>query len=74
MSDPATERAALITRAVTMRAEIQSIFDDADHWNRVHPREEPINPDPGGLLRRIVDGIDKMLAAESKAYVDHAKS
>ena len=62
------ERSSIIARAVAMRAEIQQLFDDAAHWNRVHApwKGKPIDPDPDGQLRRIADGIDRMLAREAK--------
>lgn len=33
------ERAALVTRLRRLRVDIQQIFDDADHWNRVANQE-----------------------------------
>lgn len=59
-------RAELIARAKATRAGIQEIFDDAAHWNsrNVPWKGSPIDPDPDGQLRRIVEGIDKMLANE----------
>jgi hypothetical protein len=63
---PHPERTAIIARARAMRAEIQQLFDDAAHWNSVHTpwKGEPIDPDPGRQLRRIAEGIDRMLAKE----------
>jgi hypothetical protein len=65
-SNDGLERSSIIARAVAMRAEIQQLFDDAAHWNRVHVpwKGQPIEPDPDGRLRRIADGIDRMLARE----------
>lgn len=65
-SDRKATQAALIARAKKMRAGIQQIFDDAAHWNSVHTpwKGAPIDPDPDGELRRIADGIDRMLAAD----------
>jgi hypothetical protein len=34
--------------------EIRQIFADAEHWNRVHPEEEPIEPDPHGTLAELL--------------------
>lgn len=42
-------RAEIIARARAIRAEIDQIFADAEHWNRV---------------QRMADGIDRMLFAE----------
>ena len=59
-------RAEIVSRARQMRREIAQIFDDAAHWNSRHVpwKGQPIDPDPDGQLRRIADGLDKMLAAE----------
>lgn len=54
----------LIRRAREQREEIRLFFNTADHWNRTHPDEEPIDPDPDGQLARIAAGIDVMLAKE----------
>ena len=61
------ERAAIIARARNTRAEIAQIFADADHWNRLHVpwKGKPIDPDPDGQLKRIADGLDRMLEAET---------
>ena len=60
-------REAIIQRARDMQANIEQIFSDAEHWNRVNVpwKGLPINPDADGKLRRIADGIDKMLANET---------
>jgi hypothetical protein len=34
--------------------EIRQIFLDAEHWNRLHPDEEPLDPDPQGELRALL--------------------
>ena len=47
-----------------MRADIERIFLDVDHWNCTHPDEEPIDPDPDGTLRQMADEIDTLLLAE----------
>ena len=43
-------RKHLADRAVKVVAEINHIFADCDHWNRTHPEEVPIDPDPDGAL------------------------
>jgi hypothetical protein len=60
-------RAAIVEKARKLRAEIAQTFADAEHWNRVNvPWKGPaIDPDPDGQLKRIADGIDRMLAAFS---------
>jgi hypothetical protein len=58
------ERAQLIGRLRAMKAETEQIFIDTDHWNRVHPDEEPIDPDPDGRLNRMLASINFALACE----------
>ena len=59
-------RAEIVSRARQMRRNIAQIFDDAAHWNSQHVpwKGKPIDPDPDGQLRRIADGLDRMLTAE----------
>lgn len=59
------ERAELIERAKKLRAEIEQIFIDTQHWNsRNAPWKGPaIDPDPDGELRRLADGLDQTIAA-----------
>lgn len=61
MSD---QRADLIARARALRSEIKQIFADAEHWNRMHTRQVPIDPDPDGELRRILNGLERTLSGE----------
>lgn len=60
-------RAEILARATSLRAGIQQIFDDAEHWNRRHTpwKGKPIDPDPDGKLRRCADAIDLMFAREA---------
>ncbi len=73
------ERARLVARALVERADIEQIFTDIAYWNDNvrKPREAPIDPDPGGILRRLADGLDRMLADECsqarKAGADDAR-
>ena len=66
------KRADIISRARKLRAEIAQTFADAAHWNSINvPHKGPaIDPDPDGELRRIADGLDKMLAGEKKLTRD----
>lgn len=48
---------SLLARAQRIRAEINQIFLDAEHWNRLHPHETPIDPDPDGGLRRTLAAL-----------------
>lgn len=58
------QRGILVENMRHMRGEIEKIFIDAAHWSRLHPDEEPIDPDPDGELRRIADALDVALAKE----------
>jgi hypothetical protein len=63
-----SERAGLIARIRKHRDEIRQLFADVAYWN-THVRtqfEEPIDPDPGGVLARIAAAYDKTLAAEAR--------
>ena len=44
-----------------LREEIRAIFADAAHWNRIHPDEEPIDPDPDDTLQRLAEECDAYL-------------
>ena len=61
-----TERAALVTRARQQRAEIEQYFADLAHWNAAvrRPDEAPIDPDPDGIVARLMQGLDRLLAVE----------
>ena len=47
-----------------LRADLEQTFRDVGHWNRTHPVEDPIDPDPDGTLRQLADEIDALLLAE----------
>lgn len=59
-------RAVIVARARKLRGEIAQMFADAEHWNRVNVlwKGPAIDPDPDGQIKRIADGIDRMLAKE----------
>lgn len=60
----AAERARLLARARGIRDEIARMLADAAHWNE-HvrtPFEQPIDPDPGGEIKRLAARLDRMLA------------
>ena len=63
-SDKGMSRADIVKRAQKLRAEIAQAFYDAERWNKLHPQEEAINPDPDGELKRLAEGLDAMLAIE----------
>lgn len=55
-SEEAMTRAAqLLARSRNLADEIEQLFIDAEHWNRLHPDLAPINPDEDGVLRLIYE-------------------
>lgn len=62
------DRQRIIARAIVQRAEIEQIFVDIDSWNKNSTARkngaDAIDPDPDGKLRRMADGLDRMIAAE----------
>lgn len=50
-------REELLARAWRIRREIEQIFEDAEHWNRHRGDQEAIDPDPGGVLRKLLAGL-----------------
>jgi len=64
-----TSRTDLINRAREARAGIIQYFSDVFQWNRHvrKPEETLLEPDPDHALRKIVTGIDEMLAREAIA-------
>ena len=58
-----TTRETLLARARHQRQEIAEFFADVAQWNRQHPEEEPIDPDPDGQLAEIAARLDQTLGA-----------
>ena len=58
----AHEREQVIANMRKHRREIEEVFTAAENWNAANPDQEPIDPDPSGVLRRIADGLDRVLA------------
>lgn len=58
---PVKTRAEVIADARAMLDEIELHFSSVAHWNRTHPDERPIDPDPDGQLRRVAENISHML-------------
>lgn len=56
-------RKRLIEKMLAARQDIAQMFIDAEHWNTQvrKPDEEPIDPDPDGLLREIAAHYDRLL-------------
>ena len=58
------QRGMIMANFRLVRADIEQFFRDVDHWNRTHPDEDPIDPDPDGTLRQLADEIDALLLAD----------
>ena len=61
------QRGMIVANCRLLRADVEQIFRDADHWNRTHPDEDAIDPDADGMLRQLADEIDALLLAEQTA-------
>jgi hypothetical protein len=59
-------RQQLIDEAKRLSAELGQIFLDVEHWNRIHPEETPIDPDPEGELGRMKKSLDRGIERESR--------
>jgi hypothetical protein len=71
--DTRRERDDLIARAAKMAQEIQQIFDDQAHWNRMNPDEPPIDVDQDGLLLMRLLAC-KMVVESSYGVVSEAEA
>jgi 5-hydroxyisourate hydrolase-like protein (transthyretin family) len=58
-------RAKLIQRVIELRHELQIDFNTCDYWNQNirKPDEAPINFDPDGLLKLLLEKLDAQIAA-----------
>lgn len=65
--DRESGRRRMLARAMRIRVEIEQIFTDCASWNdnARKPEDEPINCDEDGTLRRMADGLDRMLESEA---------
>ncbi len=65
--DRSDGRLVLIQRAMRLRVEIEQVFTDCASWNDSgrQPHEPAIDCDPDGKLRRMADGLDRMLEKEA---------
>lgn len=57
-------RSELIAKAQRIHDGIKQMFIDAEHWNNLHPEEKPIDPDPDGFLKHMLEVIGAVLARE----------
>ena len=56
-------REQLLERYWKLKVERDQIVNDAEHWNRTHPNEEPI--DPGAEeMDRVLDGVREKLGGK----------
>lgn len=60
------DRRVFYDRAKKLANAIASIFEDAERWNATHPDEQPIDPDPDGLLRSIHASLGRFLRGEDR--------
>ena len=60
------ERQRIINECARIAAESEQIIIDVEHWNDLHPEQEPIHPDPDGRLARIIRAMKATLASEAK--------
>lgn len=60
----APTRAEILVNFRSLRREIEQMFIDCASWNENvrMPHEDPIDPDPDGRMRRLVQAIDELLA------------
>ena len=68
------ERARLVSRARRSALEIEQLFADTEHWNRTHPDEEPIDPDPDGKLGGMLNSLTSTLRSEDIQLVDGSET
>lgn len=54
-------RREILDLAIKTIAEIDQIHVDVAYWNRMHPDEEPLDPDPDGSLRRSRDTVHRVV-------------
>ena len=45
--------ASIIKDAERSIENVDELFADTAHWNRLHPEEEPIDPDPDGEMAAV---------------------
>ena len=53
---------AMQDRRDAISKDLQEMEDDVAHWNSLHPNEEPLVADEGGLIGRLIAEIDAKLA------------
>lgn len=59
-----TSRAGWLARGRKIVNECRQIIADAEAWNALHPTEEPIEPDPGGVLASIIENMERTIALQ----------
>lgn len=60
------ERQRIINEAARILNDIEQQFIDAEYWNRHHPDQEPIDPDPTGELAHWKRGFEGLLKNEAR--------
>lgn len=69
------DRESFFRRAKRIKADIEQMFLDCDHWNR-HVRvksEDPIDPDPDGALQSALAYLDGVLNGEVYIAPDRSR-
>lgn len=54
----------MVARMRKLKAEVDQVFIDAEHWSRINPEQEPLNPDPDGSLAIIRANLARSLMRE----------
>ena len=54
-------QAVLQGRRRHLLVEIEQLRLDVEHWNRIHPDEEPIDWDPEGTMRQMYEDLQRGL-------------
>lgn len=65
MTHPVTERNRIMREMQRQLDEIIQYFNDVDHWNSTHPRDDRIDPDPDGRMAEIGDALRRGLQRET---------
>lgn len=61
MSAAYKELLKLLRKAKKARVEIEQIFIDCEHYNSIHPGQEPIEADPGGVMAKQARALDEFI-------------
>lgn len=68
-------REVLVHRMRQVRENIREWFDAIEHWNAIHPDEEPLDQvklDSDGTLTKMAIALDQSLANEDRIRAQEA--